>query len=426
MARSASHCFCRPGQFVAGALALGVELVAPRRMIGARRHLALDDLQLGVDQADAALAIVDRRRDGVLAHRHAGTGGVDQADRLVRQLAGGDVASRQAHGLAHRFIEDAHLVMQLERGDEAANHGDRHLFARLLDLHRLEATGEGGVLLEILLVFGPGGGGDRAQLAAGEGRLQQIGGIVLAGLAAGADQRMGLVDEQDDRLGAGLGLVDHRLQAVLEFALHARAGLQQAEIERAQGHVAQRRRHVARRDAQRKALDDRGLADARFAGEDRIVLPTARQDVDHLPDLEVAAEDRIDLAGLGLRRQVDRELIEGRRSARPGLARPGAGRFGADRLARRLRRLRRVGADRQVVALERVGRNLGELTPRSRAHGAPACRRRATPRADGPSARGSRPARRRRAARPASPSRRYRAKAQVRARCRSSSGRATG
>ena len=34
-------------------------------------------------------------------------------------------------------------------------------------------------------------------------------------------------------------------------------------------HAAQRRRHVAGRDALGKALDDRGLADAGLAGEDR-------------------------------------------------------------------------------------------------------------------------------------------------------------
>ena len=58
----------------------------------------------------------------------------------------------------------------------------------------------------------------------------------------------------------------------------------------------QRRRDVAGGDAQREALDDGRLADARFAGEDRVVLPAARQDVDHLADLEVAADDRVDLA----------------------------------------------------------------------------------------------------------------------------------
>ena len=118
-------------------------------------------------------------------------------------------------------------------------------------------------------------------------------------------------------------------------------------------------------DAQGEALDDGGLAHARFAGEDRIVLPTTRQDVDHLTDLEVAAEDRVDLAGLGLRREVDRELVEGRRAARPGFARTGARRLRAGRLRRGLCRLDRVAANREIVGLERVGRDGGQKARRS-------------------------------------------------------------
>ena len=55
--------------------------------------------------------------------------------------------------------------------------------------------------------------------------------------------------------------------------------------------------HVARRDAQGEALDHGRLADARLAGEDRVVLPAAGEDVDDLADLGVAAEHRVDLAG---------------------------------------------------------------------------------------------------------------------------------
>ena len=311
------------------------------------------------------MAIVDRRRDGVLAHCHAGTGGVDQADGLVRQLTGRDVARRKAHGIAHRLVEDANLVMQFEGRDEAANHGDGHFFARLLDLDGLEATGEGRVLFEVLLVFGPGGRSDRPQFAARKGRLQEIGRIVLAGLTAGADQRMRLVDEKDDGSGARFGLLDHRFQAVLEFTLHARAGLKQAKIERTQCDAAQCRWDVAGGYAEREALDDGGLAHARFAGEDRVVLTTTRQDVDHLTDLEVAAEDRVDLAGLGLCRKVDRELVEGRRAARPGFARTGTCRLRAGCLCRGLCRLDRVAANREIVGLEGVGRDGGQKARRS-------------------------------------------------------------
>ena len=74
--------------------------------------------------------------------------------------------------------------------------------------------------------------------------------------------------------------------------------------------VLQRGRHVAAREPQREAFDDGGFADARLAGEDRIVLPAAHQDVDDLPDLLVAADDRIDLAFARLLGQIDGESLE--------------------------------------------------------------------------------------------------------------------
>ena len=56
------------------------------------------------------------------------------------------------------------------------------VLGRLLDLHDLEAAGQRGVLLEVLLVLGPGRGGDGAQLAAGQRGLEQVGRVALPGL----------------------------------------------------------------------------------------------------------------------------------------------------------------------------------------------------------------------------------------------------
>ncbi len=84
-----------------------VEFGAARGMVGAGRGLAIEDRHLGVDHRDAALAVLDRRRDRRLAHRHPRAGGVDQRHRLVRQLAARDVARREPHRLADRLVEDA-------------------------------------------------------------------------------------------------------------------------------------------------------------------------------------------------------------------------------------------------------------------------------------------------------------------------------
>ena len=53
--------------------------------------IAIQDADLGVNQRDTALTVLDRRWHRSLAHADARAGGVDQADRLVRELARGNV-----------------------------------------------------------------------------------------------------------------------------------------------------------------------------------------------------------------------------------------------------------------------------------------------------------------------------------------------
>ena len=156
------------------------------------------------------------------------------------------------------------------------------------------------------------------KLAPRERRFHQVGGVPLPFRAAGAHERVRLVHEQDDGHRRGLDLLNHRLQPVLELTLHARARLQQAEVEREQPYCPQRFGYVVRGDAEREALHHRGLADARLAGEDRVVLPPAAQDIDDLADFRIAAEHRIQLAGARSGGQVDAVLVQGLRLARSG------------------------------------------------------------------------------------------------------------
>ena len=244
----------------------------------------------------AAAAILDGRRGRSLPDRHPRAGRVEQAHRLVGELPPGDVAIRKPDGIDDRFVQDPHAVVLFQGADQAAHHLDGGRFAWLLDLDHLKPAGQGRVALEIFLVFGPGGGGDRAQFAAGQRRLEQIGGVPLPRLTAGADHRVGFVDEQDDRGRGRLHFVDDGVEAVFEFAFDAGTGLQQAQIERPQGDVLESVGHIARGDPQGKTFDDGRLADPCLAGEDRIVLAAAGENVDDLPHFGVAAEHRIDLS----------------------------------------------------------------------------------------------------------------------------------
>ena len=64
-------------------------------------------------------------------------------------------------------------------------------------MHRLEAPLQRGVALDVLAVLVQGGRADALELAAGERRLEDVGGVDRALGGAGADQRVQLVDEQD-------------------------------------------------------------------------------------------------------------------------------------------------------------------------------------------------------------------------------------
>ncbi len=69
---------------------------------------------------------------------------------------------------------------------------------RLADVHRLEAPLERGVLLDVLAVFVECGRADHAQLAAGEHRLEHVAGVHRAFGLTRADERVHLVDEDDE------------------------------------------------------------------------------------------------------------------------------------------------------------------------------------------------------------------------------------
>ena len=163
----------------------------------------------------------------------------------------------------------------------------------------LEAALERGVLLDVLAVLVERGRADRAQLAAGEHRLEQVRGVDGALGGAGADDRVQLVHEEDD-LAARVGdLLEHRLQALLELAAVLGAREQRADVERDHAPVAQRLGDVAVDDALGEALDDRRLADAGLADQHRVVLRAAGEDLDHAADLVVAADHRVELVVLG-------------------------------------------------------------------------------------------------------------------------------
>ena len=257
-----------------GALALlgqrPLELLATRDR--ARIIVVAQRLELDLELHDVPVDLVDLGRLGVDLHPDPRGGLVDQVDRLVGQEAVGDVALAQRRRGDQRGVLDADLVVDLVALLEAAEDRDRVLDGRLAHVHGLEAALERGVLLDVLAVLVERGRADRAQLAAGEHRLEHVAGVHRALGGAGADDRVELVDEHDD-LALGVGdLLEHGLEPILELAAVLGAGDHRAEVERDQPAVLEALGHVAGDDPLGEALDDRGLADARLADQHGVVL----------------------------------------------------------------------------------------------------------------------------------------------------------
>ena len=86
-----------------------------------------------------------------------------------------------------------------------------------------------------------------------------------------------LVDEEDVLLGL-LELLHDLLHALLELAAVLGAGDEAREVERPDLASAKDVGHVAGGDELGEPLDDRGLAHARVAEDERVVLLAARED----------------------------------------------------------------------------------------------------------------------------------------------------
>ena len=150
-----------------------------------------------------------------------------------------------------------------------------------------------------------------AQFPTREHRLEQVRGVDRALRGARADDRVQLVQEQDDRALRLSHLREHALQPFLELAPVGGARDQGAHVERDHAPFAQGLGDVAGDDPLGEALDDRGLADARLADQHGVVLRAAREHLDHAADLLVAADHRVEATLLGHLGEVAPEALQG-------------------------------------------------------------------------------------------------------------------
>src|SRR2546422_3328489 len=115
-------------------------------------------------------------------------------------------------------ILDAHTVMDFVTLFQSAKNGDGRFNTWLGDKDRLEAALEGGIFFDVLAIFIESGSADGAQFSTSELRLHNIRSIRCAFGGAGPDQRVQLVDKENDFAFAGDDFFEKRFQTVFEFS----------------------------------------------------------------------------------------------------------------------------------------------------------------------------------------------------------------
>ena len=259
-------------------------------------HAAVDLIELGGHRVDFHSQL--RRRL------------VDEIDRFVRQEAIGNVAVGEHRRRHDRRVLDANAVMNLVPLAEPAQDADGVFDGRLADHDRLEPPLEGRVLLDVLPVFVECGRADRMELASREHRLEHIRRVHRSFRGARPDDRVQLVDEENN-LTLGLGhFIEDRLEAIFELAAVLRPGDERSHVERDDLLFLEPFGHVLLDDAPGKPFDDGRLADTGLADEHGIVLRAAREHLDDAANLFVASDDRIELAAACKLRQVAPVLLE--------------------------------------------------------------------------------------------------------------------
>ena len=256
------------------------------------------------------LLLAHVRRRGVRLNAHARTRLVHQVNRLVGQIAVGNVAVRQGDGGFERLVGDVQLMVLFVPFAQTMQDGECLLGRRFTDMHRLEAALQRGILLDVLAVLVERRRADALQFAARQSGFQDIRRVERPFRRTRADDGVHFVNEQQ-YVARLLNLGQNVLEPFLELAAVLAARDHTADVQRHNALAHQHIRHIARNDALRQPLYHRALAHAGLANQHRIVLRAANQDLNQAGDFGVAADDGVKLVILGTAGEVAAVLRKG-------------------------------------------------------------------------------------------------------------------
>ena len=176
---------------------------------------------------------------------------------------------------------------------ESSQDRDRILNGWLIYQNRLETTLQGCILLNILTILIQCCCADTVQFASGKHRLKHISCIHRTVCLTGSDDRMKLINEKNDLSVTIFHFFKNCFQTFLEFTTILRSCYQCSHIQRKDCLIFQAFRHISADDSLCKPFYNRSLTYTRFTDQHRVILCLTGQDTNHITDLFITSDDRI-------------------------------------------------------------------------------------------------------------------------------------
>ena len=206
-------------------------------------------------------------------------------------------------------VRNLHAVEDLVAFLQTTENGNGILHRRLVNHDRLEPALQGRVLFDILAVLIQRGGADAVELTPCKHGFEHVSRIHGSIRLACAHDQVQLIDEQNDLSLALADFLQHGFETFFKFAPVFGSGHQSAHIQGENLLILQAFRHVAPDNPLGQSFYHSRFADAGLTDQHRIVFCLTGQNPDHIADLGITSDDRIELLLSGPLHQIGTVLI---------------------------------------------------------------------------------------------------------------------
>ena len=191
----------------------------------------LKSLALHFELHGLSFELIDFCREAVEFDLETRRGFVDEVDGLVRKKSIRDVAIAQSCRGNDGGILDADTMVNFVALLDSTQDSNGVFGAGLIDHDGLETAFERRIFFDVFPIFVERRRSDGAELATGQLGFEQVRGIDRTFAGAGSDDRVELVDEEDD-LSLALGdFLEKGLEAVFEFSAILGPGDHRSDVE---------------------------------------------------------------------------------------------------------------------------------------------------------------------------------------------------